>query len=103
MWSDLWQQAIFSIPKRLGLSFLNSFWPTVSTNATSLCGGEHYSSPIARAQWERDASTIRAGHGKRKAMHATRDGNSRLNCDDLLDFSEVSLPGDLFCVWRPYF
>ena len=102
MWSDLWQQAISSIPKTLGLSFLNSFWPTVSTNATSLRGGEHYSSPIARAQWERDASTIRAGHGKRKAMHATRDGNSHLNYDDLLDRKESSLPGDLSCVCRPY-
>tara|TARA_B100000513_G_C11882324_1_gene179681 strand:+ start:876 stop:1181 length:306 start_codon:yes stop_codon:yes gene_type:complete len=101
MWTDLWQQAIFSRPETLILSFLNSFWPTVSTNATSLRGGEHYSSPIARAQWERDASTIRAGHGKCKASMGASSATCRLNCDDDLYFSEVSLPGDLFCVWRP--
>ena len=102
MWSDLWQQAIFSMPKRLDLSFLNSFWPTVSTNATSLCGGEHYSSPIARDQWERDASTTRAGHGKCKAQHGAETATCRLNCDRLLYFSEVLLPGGLYCVERPY-
>ena len=101
MWLTLKQQAISSMPETLILFFLNSFWPTVSTNATSLRGGEHYSSPIARAQWERDASTTRAGHGKCKAQHGAETATCRLNCDDLLTFSEVSLPGGLFCVWRP--
>ena len=72
MWLTLKQQAISSRPETLILSFSNSFWPTVSTNATSLCGGEHYSSPIARDQWERDASTTRAGHGKCKAQVGAR-------------------------------
>ena len=76
-------QGIFSGPSE-GCSFhCFSFRPTVSTNATSLRGGEHYSSPIARAQWERDASTIRAGHGKCKASMGARTATCRLNCDDL--------------------
>ena len=101
MWLTLKQQAISSRPETLSLSFLNSFWPTVSTNATSLRGGEHYSSPIARAQWERDASTIRAGHGKCKASMGARTATCRLNCDDVLYRKESSLPGVIDCVWRP--
>ena len=81
------QKVIFFHAERPSLSFSFSFWPTVSTNVTCLCGGGHHASPIARAQWVRSASTIRAGHGKRKASMSQEGSNSRLNRDALLDFS----------------
>ena len=101
MWPDPMQKVIFFHAERLSVCFSPPFWPTAASSATSLCGGEPHASPIARAQWERDASTIRTGHGKRKASMSQEGSNSRLNRDALLDFSESSLPGDLFSVCRP--
>ena len=87
MWPDPMQKVIFFHAERLSVCFSPPFWPTAANSATSLCGGEPHASPIARAQWERDASTIRTGHGKRKASMSQEGSNSRLNRDALLDFS----------------